>query len=95
MTDDSASQRYSVNADEAYWRILDGEAVIISAETSHYYSLNASGTFIWELLVAGGLTAEEIATRVADRYMRPVDEALVDVQQVLGQLEAEKLITSG
>jgi len=93
--DDSAPRRYSVNRDGAYWRILDGEAVIISAETSHYYSLNLTGTFIWELLAGGVLTAEEIALHVAERYMRPADEVSVDVQQVLGQLAAENLITSG
>jgi hypothetical protein len=95
MIDDPRTRRYGVNRDAAYWRILDGEAVIISAETSHYYSLNATGTFIWELLVDGALTVGEITARVAERYTRPADEVFVDVQQVLVQLAAEKLITSG
>ena len=32
---ETGSVRYTVNRDNAYWRVLDDEAVIISAETSH------------------------------------------------------------
>jgi Coenzyme PQQ synthesis protein D (PqqD) len=86
--------RYTVNVDNAFWRNLDGEAVIINVETSHYYSLNATGTYIWTLLADGALTLEEIVARVAEKYSRPAAEISDDVERILEHLSTENLVTT-
>lgn len=86
--------RYEVNTENALWRILDGEAVIISVETSHYYSLNKTGTFIWGLLSEEALTREDLVARVAESYSRAPADVATDVAHILDELTAEKLITT-
>ena len=84
--------RLTVNRDNALWRIVDGEAVLISAATSFYYSLNRTGTLAWNLLADGALTHDDIVRRGAAHY--GVDPAAVrdDVGALLDHLRAEDLI---
>jgi len=84
--------RFKIDPDKTFWRILDGEAVIISAETSHYYSLNRSGTFIWTLLAEGPLSEEEIVARVAAHFERSPREVSADVARLLADLRDEHLL---
>lgn len=60
--------RYQVNTDAAAWRFVDGEAVIIHAETSAYYGLNKTASFIWESILGDGLPAREISERLGARF---------------------------
>ncbi len=62
------------------WRKTGETGVILDLETSEYYSLNDTGTFIWEMLDSGtppsgvpaalaeefGITAERAAADTAD-----------------------------
>jgi hypothetical protein len=82
----------TVNKDNALWRIVDGEAVLISAATSYYYSLNRTGTFVWNLLADGPLTRDHIVSRVADHYGVAAAAVRDDVGALLDQLRAEDLI---
>jgi hypothetical protein len=84
--------KYSVNKQNSTWRILDGEAVIINTETSYYYSLNRTGTFIWNLLLDDEKTLEEIVQEVSSRYEQ-TKEAIVDkIEELLQDLVREELI---
>lgn len=85
---------YEVNTENALWRVLDGEAVIISVETSHYYSLNKTGTFIWGLLAEGPMSRDDLVARVAESYNRAPADVATDVAHILDELTAEKLITT-
>jgi hypothetical protein len=84
--------KYSVNKDNAVWRILDGEAVIINNQTSFYYALNKAGTYIWQLLLDNELTLEEIVKRVSAYYQKEEEEIIDDIKQVLSDLDKEQLI---
>ena len=84
--------RLTVNRDNALWRIVDGEAVLISAATSYYYSLNRTGTFVWNLLADGPLTPDDLVRRVADHYGVAAAAVRDDVGALLDQLRAEDLI---
>lgn len=84
--------KYRVNTARATWRILDGEAVIINNETSYYYSLNTTGTFVWNLLLENDMGLDEIIRRVSLHYGQ--DEAAIadDVRSIIENLYNEKLI---
>jgi hypothetical protein len=94
--------RYEANTEIAAWRLVDGEAVIVHAETSAYYGLNASATFIWQDLVNGEREAREIADRVRARYgadssidtdvAKTRDGIDTHVAEFLGRLADEGLI---
>src|SRR5262245_36853316 len=92
-TADVGPARYAVNADKAIWRAIDGEAAIVHADTSFYYGLNATGTFIWTLLTEAALTFDELVERVSAHYRVSSTEIAADVRQVLDQLKVEDLIT--
>ena len=84
--------KYSVNSDIATWRILDGEAVIINNQTSYYYSLNKTGTFVWNLLVDNEMTLDEIVDNVSSSYELGGDEIRGDITAILDNLYNEKLL---
>jgi Coenzyme PQQ synthesis protein D (PqqD) len=86
-------QRYSINAQKVTWELTDGEAVIVHFESSAYYGLNATGTYIWCRLADGALDTGELAERLAARYgKRPADIA-ADIDGFLGSLKTEELIS--
>jgi hypothetical protein len=84
--------QFQVNSDTAAWRFVDGEAVIIHADTSAYYGLNKTASFIWEALLGNGLPAREISDRVGERF--GVDSASIqgEVDAFLATLSAEGLV---
>jgi len=59
---------HSIPGDAVAWREVDGEFVLISVETTHYYSLNASGSEVWRILLEGPRTAESIAGVLAHHH---------------------------
>ncbi|HCE97622.1 MAG TPA: hypothetical protein DER10_03900, partial [Elusimicrobia bacterium] len=59
------------------WRKVNNEAVILNLETSVYYSVNQTGTLIWELLVEGK-PLEKIARALAAEYKLSTEQAAED-----------------
>lgn len=84
--------RYSVNRDVSQWRVVDDEAVIVNVESSYYYGLNRTGTFIWGLLADEALTEDEITGRVSVAFNKPVSEVSEDVRRMLAELTSENLL---
>lgn len=84
--------RYTIDQDNASWRVVDGEAVIIHLVTTHYYGLNATGTFLWSLLAERPHTAAELAAALAGHYGEPVESVASDVDGILAGLVAEQLV---
>lgn len=52
--------RVKACTDNVAWRVVDGEAVLVHAETSAYFGLNRSGTVLWMSLADGARTADEL-----------------------------------
>jgi len=85
--------RYSIDQDNSAWRVVDGEAVLINAETTFYYGLNSTATQIWKLLLDEDLTANEIADRLAPVYARSPADITEGVNTFVEELTDEKLLT--
>jgi hypothetical protein len=62
---------------EVAWRLIDGEAVIITPSDSTMHSLNESGTRIWEL-INGNRTLGEVAEAVQVEFDVDADRARKD-----------------
>lgn len=87
--------RFQANTDTAAWRFVDGEAVIVHAETSAYYGLNASASFIWEAILEESLAAREIGQRVGGQFGVDSETIQGDVEAFLASLAAEGLVREG
>ena len=83
---------HSIPGDAVAWREVDGEFVLISVETTHYYSLNSSGSDVWRILLEGPQTAESIASLLARRHGLDCGEIGGGVLALLDQLRDEGLL---
>ncbi len=83
---------FVANKENTSWRIVDGEAVVIHLETTHYYSLNPTGTFIWNLIADKPLAESAIVASVAEHYDQTPEQVAGDVENLLSELLQEKLI---
>jgi hypothetical protein len=83
---------HSIQGDAVAWREVDGEFVLISVETTHYYSLNSTGSEVWRILLEGPQTSSSIAGALAGRH--GLDQGVVggDVSALLDQLASEGLL---
>lgn len=86
---------FQANTEAAAWRIVDGEAVIVHADTSAYYGLNKTGSFIWESILQEGLPSRVIGERLGTRF--GVDSGAIqgEVDAFLASLAAEGLVRDG
>lgn len=53
--------RYRVADARVAWRVVDGEGVLLHAETSAYFGLNPTGTLIWQKLARQAMSAADLA----------------------------------
>ncbi len=76
----------------AAYRVIDGEAVIITIADSRQHTLNATGTFIWSLLEEGVLTVGQIAVMVHMEFCVDERDALEDVIQFTDDLVEKGMV---
>lgn len=79
----------SRNKDVA-WRVLDGEAILISAEESMLHSLDEVGTRIWEL-ADGVNTVRDIVRLICDEFEVDPAQAEQDVIEFVTNLASDQL----
>ena len=72
------------------WRIIEGEAILISAEDSMLHSLDEVGTRIWEL-ADGTNTMSAIAKTIFEEYEIDMKTAEGDVEEFVANLASDKL----
>ena len=68
------------------WRILDGNAVIVSPQTGTYRVLNEVGTVIWQL-IEQKLTLTDILDNLVANYETSREEAQYDLHLFLSDLQ--------
>ena len=86
-----AESRLRANDAECAAKVLEGEAVIINLLNGTYYSLDKAGAVVWEL-AAGGGTIAEIVGGVTARYEVDDARARSDVERLIDELVAERLL---
>jgi hypothetical protein len=57
-------------SDDAVFRELDGESVLLNLETGMYFGLDAVGTRVWQLAGGGG-SLRGIRERLVEEYEEP------------------------
>jgi uncharacterized lipoprotein len=86
---------YEINKDKVSWRRVNGEIIIIHLETTNYYSINKTGSIIWEMLSQQPSSEEEIIERVSKQYSVDSKTTGKDVQLYLRTMLEEDLIQEG
>ncbi|MDQ7041762.1 MAG: PqqD family protein [Rhodothermus sp.] len=85
--------RYEPDPRVNFTRFDEGEGVLLHLETRSYYTLNATGVFIWEQLEAGRQTVEEVVEALVSSYEVGREVAERQVRAFLEALQQEGLIT--
>jgi hypothetical protein len=86
------TQRLQVREEEVAAKVMDGEAIIINLANGIYYSMDKTGGLIWEMIQAGH-TLDETLAAITARYDVSPEQAQRDLQQLVGELLQENLIT--
>lgn len=86
--------RYEPSSEVVSTEIDEEESVLLSLETQQYYTLNETGSRIWELL-SSGHDAEAIASAITEEWATTHDEALEYVHSFLQELSDEGLVEEG
>lgn len=82
---------YQTNAKRAIGEIIDGEAIIIDLETGTYFSLQNTGSFIWQCLTRG-ITLEGISEGIRANYICDGIDIESNLKKFIIQLEKENLV---
>lgn len=77
--------------EDAVFRELDGEAVILNLETGIYFGLNETGTRIWNLLSQQG-SLQSALEALAEQYDAPRSSLESDLLQLVDQLCEKGLV---
>jgi hypothetical protein len=85
---------HSIPGDAVAWREVDGEFVLISVETTRYYSLNSTGSDVWRILLEGPQTATAIGAVLSARHGRERAATDAEVEALLDDLRGEGLLRS-
>lgn len=76
------------------FEVVDGEAVLLDLKSGVYFTLNPSGTRVWQLLVELGDLAEVRAAMLAEFAVR-AETLEADVDALLSQLVEKGLVALG
>ena len=79
--------------EDAVFRELDGEAVILNLETGIYFGLNETGTRIWNLIVEHG-SLQSVLDVMAEEYDAPRTSLENDVLQLAAKLCEKGLVSA-
>jgi hypothetical protein len=73
--------------------VQDTDTALLNVATERYYTLDAVGTRIWELL-QGGADIAAISRRLADEYDAPLETITADAREFLAALAHAGLVRS-
>lgn len=74
-------------------RVVDGEALLIHLQSGDYFSLNDTGTIVWEN-IDGSRTVQDLAEIVVAEYEGDRDLIVADVLSLVNRLADEGLVVS-
>lgn len=75
-----------------FTRLDDTEAVLLHLDTKRYYTLNETGTRIWELLQQSCRTQEEIVRALQGDYALTDEDAMPVLVNFINELKQEGLV---
>ncbi len=89
-----ASKKYSPSTNAISTRLNDGEVVLLQFERQKYYTLNSTGSFIWQR-VCDGCDAADIEEALTSEFGLAPDHATKTTYAFLSKLVAAELLEVG
>ena len=86
-------ERFRLNSPNVIAETIDGEAILVDLRTGSYYSVQGSGSTLWDGIAAGA-SLGRLADEVASGYSIDRDAAEEVVSSFCAELEREGLIVS-
>jgi len=90
------SSEQKIKAQEAvvFTDLDDGSAVLLHLDNKFYYSLNESGSFMWQMIEKsnGSLSVNHLVEALCERFDVTPDQARIDVKEFLDDLLNEGLV---
>ncbi len=83
--------RYPEKSNDASFRVLGDEAVIVNFKDSFFYNLNRVGTFIWNRC-DGRHSVDEIARALTEEFEVSPETASHDCREFLEELAQQGLL---
>ena len=87
----STEKTYKINDQKVIHETLDGETIIINLENGNYFSMNASGAIVWDLLEKQG-SVQTIVQALTNRFEIDDVSVLSTVTDLVTFLLNENLI---
>ena len=78
-------------SEDAVYRELEGEAVLLNLDTGIYFGLNTTGTRIWNLIAQHG-TLQKVLDAMAEEYDASPHSLENDILQLVSQLSEKGLV---
>jgi hypothetical protein len=88
----AAHPRYKPRASAIFAELGDGTGVLLDLQTKAYFTLNATGVFVWKTLSASPADALDVARRLAGEFDVDAERAVLDVEDLLRRLGDESLV---
>ncbi len=79
-------------ANHVTWKNLNAGVVLLDLNTSNYYTLNETASFICQKII-DGKSEHEILDSMLDEFDCDKEVCNLDIQQQIQYLKSEKLIT--
>lgn len=79
---------------DVVWRLVEGEVVLLNVMSGQYYSLDAVGSRVWELIPQEGAVLGTVCATLAQEFDAPLEQIQQDVDTLMGHLLAVDLITT-
>lgn len=70
---------------------MDNEAVLLNIDTGDYYTLNTTGSRVWEM-IDGTKTVLDLVEEIVSRFEVSKDKAREDILNLLKELMKENLV---
>lgn len=70
----------------------DGTGVVLHLETKFYYTLNATGVFVWKCLETAPLDTDALLARMLNEFEVEPERARADLVLMLGTLSSQGLL---
>jgi len=85
------SKTYLIRSKNVAWKVLDGESVVLNLDSGIYFTLNTTGTAVWER-IDGATSLEEIGRGLCEQFEITVEQARRDLLELTQTLLNEGLI---
>jgi hypothetical protein len=90
MMDNNHMKKVKRN-DEAVWRVIDGEVVVLLPQEQALHALTGCGSRVWEL-IEGETTISEIVKRICAEYEVEPQRAREEITAYVHELVHKKLV---